>query len=550
MSEVISDSPTAPAGQFRKTAHVPVLVLLGALWVWAVSVCVPFWQTNPNYSYGWVVPLLVVFYLWRRLASQTDAFWQEAAASSGEVPRINPWLLALPALALFPLEVYRVEYHQSGIVLWVINLFAVAASLAAAWWLGGRRLLGVVAFPLLFFLTAVPWPAKIANPLLQGLMKGVALVITDALLWLGVPVTAEGATLTLTNGTVGIVEACSGIRSLQSGLMVSLAVGELLLLTWRRRAALVGLGILLALGSNLVRTFVLCMFMEKQGEAGMNKWHDTVGNVAMYSLYILIWLGGKWLERGREADFPAGFPNWRAKLAGLAWPRLPDVRPLVVVAALTFAVVHGWYFLLKLEVKPQTEPLFTLRTAPESGNEKTEFDEFAWRSLGADGGEQLRRKVPELPLGWISAYHLFWRPSPMSKVALHHRPDICMPGSGWNQVGEVEQVRLDFHGQPLIWYVFRFERDGARGMQIWGVWRNGQSVEMDYSNRLTALPEVYRPYPSSRHMMSVELISLFVPYRDEPPPSLSIVEKVLPEILESRAAAAALARNTPTPTGP
>lgn len=77
-------------------------------------------------------------------------------------------------------------------MLWVIHLATVGFTLAGAWWLGGRRLLATVAFPVLFFLTAVPWPAKFATPVQQALMTNVAQVVSEMLLWLGVPVQLVG----------------------------------------------------------------------------------------------------------------------------------------------------------------------------------------------------------------------------------------------------------------------------------------------------------------------------------------------------------------------
>jgi exosortase len=534
MSAVAADQPATetplPAGNRPRLVFVGLLALL---WAWSIAICVPFWETNPNYSYGWVVPALVLFFLWRRIQSQPPAFWQEISAMPPQRLRLPSLLLAVPALAIFPLEVLRTEYHQSGIVLWGINLTTVGLTLAGAWWLGGRRLFAVVAFPVLFFLTAVPWPAKVEQPLIQNMMIGVAAVVKEILLWLGVPVQTDGAVLHLTKGNVGIVEACSGIRSLQSGLMVCLAVGELLMLTRTRRWVLVGATVGLALFSNLTRTFTLCWYMEKGGEELMHRRHDLVGNIAMYSLYVVIYLAGQWLARnGGGADvWPAPGKENRlgSKLRWLHWRNVPDFRPLFGVSLLMFVVVHGWYYILQAQTRPQTKPQFTVKSGPNV--EIQPRDEEVSRRLGADSSENLRFKTPDAPLGMLDAYHSFWKPSAMSKVALHHRPDICMPGSGWTQVGEVKETTVPFDGHPLKFLVFEFERSDLRAVQIWGVWRNGQPVQMDYSQKLTALPEVYHPIPSSRHMMGVELVSCFVPYKSGPAP-VELAIKTLPTLFE------------------
>lgn len=519
-------SEVVDSGVFRATDPVSKLrmnwaftLLEAVLWIWSILVCVPYWLRDPDYGYGWFVPIGMFLFLWMRLGSQDRAFWERCGMEGRTTWRISPWLIALPGLGLFPLEVYREEYHQSGIVLWAINMAKVAFSMAGAWWLGGRQLLMLTMFPLMFFLTAVPWPAAIAHPVQQNLMIGIAQVLTEILLWMEVPVKSNGAVLHLTNGTVGIVEACSGIRSLQSGLMVSLAVGELMWLTRRHRFWLTMSAIGLALLGNLLRTFTLCWIVEKEGSAAMDAKHDLVANVAMYSLYGVIFGLGMFLGRGRQGIWPrkdAG--TWRERISQLSWEHVPDFRPLLGVTVAVFLLVHGWYQVLEWRAKPQTRPAFTAVVG--EGTEKKDFEGGVWTQLGATEGDSLVRRDPEAPLGIVFGSHLFWKPSSMARTALHHRPDICMPGSGWKQQGKVEDAEVTISGRPMPFKVFQFSRldedtgKTASALQLWGVWRNGKPVEFDFGGKLAGLPEKYGGIPTDRHMLGVELVSVMIPYED------------------------------------
>lgn len=528
--------PTRSGGLGQKLTYNWAFTFLEAiLWVWSIAVCVPYWIRDDNYAYGWVVPFLMFFFLWRRLGSENKGFWEECAADATDGRRINPWLLAMAGVALFPTEVLRAEYHQSGLILWGINIAKVVFSMAGAWWLGGRRLWRLTLFPLLFFLTAVPWPNTIAHWLTQNLMREVAGAVRELMLWCNVPLEQQGGLLITSNGPVGIVEACSGIRSLQSGLMVSLAIGELLWISPARRLVLVIAAIAMALISNLGRTFTLCWIMEHSGSDAMHHKHDMVGNVAMWSYYALIFLVGKILARGVVDPWPrSDVGTWTERISALAWPNVPDFRPLFATTLGCFLAVHTWYWVLAIQARPQTQPLFVARLEEGSGNKKQEFDETVWRQLGADTGESFRRAVPEAPLGVVDGYHLFWRPGPMSRFALHHRPDACMPGQGWKMVGHPEPLKTRMGNQDLDFLAFRFERDGLKAVQIWGVWRDGKPVPFDFSKSFSAHPEVFKPWPSDRHLLGVELVSCFVPYKPDQNPDVKIFERILPQMFDRK----------------
>jgi exosortase/archaeosortase family protein len=127
------------------------------------------------------------------------------------------------------------------------------------WFAGGKTLLLAELFPVLFFLTAVPWPPRFEQPITAGLMQAVAAGTTVFLHWFGTPAQTTGGAITLRTGVVGITEACSGMRSLQAGIMFGLAMGEWFLLRPLRRIALLFIAIALALTTNLIRTFALSL---------------------------------------------------------------------------------------------------------------------------------------------------------------------------------------------------------------------------------------------------------------------------------------------------
>src|SRR6266478_6737593 len=122
---------------------------------------------------------------------------------------------------------------------------------------GGWPWLRHFAFPILFFLVAVPWPIHFEQVVVQGLMRAVAAINVSLLNIGGIPALQHGNVIEVGSGLIGIEEACSGVRSLQATLMISLFLGELYSFSVAGRFVLVIAGCVFAFICNLVRTGIL-----------------------------------------------------------------------------------------------------------------------------------------------------------------------------------------------------------------------------------------------------------------------------------------------------
>src|SRR5207244_3102094 len=93
------------------------------------------------------------------------------------------------------------------------------------WCVGGTPWLRHFAFAVLFMLVAVPWISLVEQPIVQGLMRAVAAIASETVTLFGIPAQLEGNLIRINNGLVGVNEACSGVRSLQTSLMIGLLFG-------------------------------------------------------------------------------------------------------------------------------------------------------------------------------------------------------------------------------------------------------------------------------------------------------------------------------------
>jgi exosortase len=471
--------PRSRAGAFPWTT----LMFIG-FWAWAIWSCGEYWRGNPNYSYGWAVPVLALGFGLRRS-------WMIAGPGpvSVDSPTILAWPMALilgliAGPTVFALEFARQQIWHPQLVLMAICLGATLFSFAVFYQRGGLEFFRAELFPVLFFLTAVPWPARLEQPVTSTLMRWVAAGTAELLHWLGVEAQTSGGAIALRSGLVGITEACSGIRSLQAGIMFGLALGEWFLLRPARRVWLLVIAIAAALLTNLARTLALSLQAEWHGVGAVEQVHDLIGNVTITALIVGIWIAGKLLAPRKLANPPLPWSQFtekgRAILTSVISSGRRELAP-IFIACLT-GLIAARILGAVIEARDQTQvaPFFVARVDQAAGDQPVPVPKEIWNELRPTSGEYLRRHDESLPRGLADFYHFFWKPSPWNRFALIHRPDICMPGVGWEARGAPEPVDVDFDGRSVRFYAFRFQRGEYHALQMWGVWRNGEPISLDY----------------------------------------------------------------------
>jgi exosortase len=171
------------------------------------------WWDDPDYSHGFLVPLLSGFLAWKRrkqlAALKPNGTWIGAAVL----------VIALAELLLGDLAGENF-LMRSSIVLVLAGLVLFHR---------GWPTFRLLAFPLLFLLFMVPLPATVFYAVAFPLQRLAAQNAAWVLDLMGVPVLLDGNVIHLSQISLGVTEACSGIRSLISLLAVAVAWGALTL---------------------------------------------------------------------------------------------------------------------------------------------------------------------------------------------------------------------------------------------------------------------------------------------------------------------------------
>ncbi len=438
-------------GQSQERAPgVPTGVFVAAVLLALVVLGLPFasaWSASPDLGHGWALPWLIGWLLWERRSSVVSAppwelSWYAWLGLVGLAAGVLVTRLLLGAYPLLPT------------VLWALGFIFVIFALSAAALLGGRKAVRVLAVPLLLMLAGLPWPSVVENAVVLPLRAGLTTITVEVLNAAGVPSLANGTVIQIPGGTVGVDEACGGMRSLQASLMIALFVGEVALLGWGRRIALLGLSVATAMAGNLFRVGLLTCAANSGGEARLHAWHDPAGYLALICTLLVIGvLGWRWGGGGAMlAPSPDG--NWstglRVSKRKLVWA----VTVLAIVVSIEI-FVQGWYGARShaLASQPEWRVAWPMKA-----------DGFHEDKLGPTGVEALNADVYAAASwrppagGERSAYTVEWRTGQKARIfSLQHRPDICLPMMGSQLIGrfDVPPVRVGVLTLPFSGLEFR-----------------------------------------------------------------------------------------------
>jgi exosortase len=403
---------------------------------------------------------------------------------------------------LLPLTIIQTANPDWRPVYWAYTLIALATTWFWIDKLGGKPWCLHFAPALAILLFAVPWLKGIENIVTRNLMEVVSSFTVEWLNLSGIFAVRTGNVIHLQQAVVGVEEACSGVRSLQSSLMAGYLFGELLRMKPGKRLILIALGILSNFILNLLRTLALTYITIHLGSRGFERWHDTVGNGVAVGGFACIAAIAWLLSRvGSKGESMKQMDN--AAIA-MHRPYPSDWKlPATVAGICLFSLLldFAWY----RNVAPQPDSAF-------------DYSNMHWDALGVEvesidigpaATAQLKYSTGQQQV-WTSpsganwtAFYFNWKQGRISSHAGVHRPENCLPATG---------INLSDTWEPLLWttpggYVISFQSMTFEGLGMqthvfFAVWdENGASpwVSTTWGQRLADV--WHRRVVSGRHSL-------------------------------------------------
>jgi exosortase D (VPLPA-CTERM-specific) len=403
-----------------------------------LSALVNVWDTQPEYSYGYVIPAVFLFLLFQRL-NQLSA-----------QPVEGSWTGTVMVLAgLIFQGLGRVStldtVAQYGLLLTVWGL-----SLSYLGWRGFRAVL--VPFAVLAFL--VPIPNYLLREISQILQLLSSRLGVELIQWCGISVYLEGNVIDLGTMKLQVVEACSGLRYLFSLLILSFLVAYLYRDRLWKRLVIWLSAIPITVLMNSVRIALVGATVDRWGrEAAEGVLHDFEG-VSVFIACVAILLVEIWVFMKLSGDCRSLRDALALELPPLNRERLrrlmhlPSRSASTAVALLVVAAVLSIATPERSHAKPDRVGFATFpmqlanwqglpaRLDPEILDFLKLDDYLLAHYSGAEGLA-------------ISLFVVYYALQADGNSA--HSPRACIPGDGWEiqrfDTQQLEAVKVD--AKPL-----------------------------------------------------------------------------------------------------
>jgi len=259
----------------------------------------PAWRYNPDVSHGLFMPVVFIFLIHH---SRTAGPRRYLPSGAGVLAATSA--LALAGLGLLFLGgLYAAAVDWSNALVGFLLAASLSCLLLAALVSFADERVRWIPFNWTALVAAGLWPLSAPIPpgtytrLTVGLQLWVSSGVLHALHLLGVVAFRQGNIIQLSTASVGVEEACSGVRSLVSCVFVGIFFSACLVSRPWARALIIALAAPLALGMNFFRSLMLTL-LANSGVDIAGTWHDATGFAVLGLTAVLLASLALLLERG------------------------------------------------------------------------------------------------------------------------------------------------------------------------------------------------------------------------------------------------------------
>lgn len=292
----------------RKDRTIPMIfaglaLLMCAVVIWDQQYC---WSLKDDYLFGYLVPFLCAFVIKERLPLLRAAFAGTEPEPNDEFsppkfipagvksPRILDLLFAagtLFSLLLFAIGAAGTAIYGAAAVTTHENTAGfIGAAFGLAWFASAKNFLGettdlrlrlrvlmLLVFPICVWFISGPFTFLVDSQIRTLLLDKVTGTVVALLNLFDLSLVQEGNIIVLPGGdTVGVADACSGIRSMTACVFAGSFLAAIFMHSLKKKIIFVTVSVAFALVLNVLRTSFLTVWSLRHGSKALE--YDFFGN--------------------------------------------------------------------------------------------------------------------------------------------------------------------------------------------------------------------------------------------------------------------------------
>lgn len=270
----------------------PILILLLLIYRPVVADLVQEWLSDDAQSQGMIIPPLALYTVWLNRRSTLGV---------PAAPETRGLWGVFTACAILSVGIAGSEFF-----LMRISIIVMLAGLVWTFW--GIARLRTLAFPLILLSTMVPLPMLVYSAIAAPLQLFTSTIGTALARLFGVAIYQDGNIIHLASISLGVNEACSGLRSLTALAAASLLLGHIERLSLHMRVVLFASALPISLVMNILRVTGTAVLADINGQYAMGFYHSFSGWVVFLFSFAGLLVMTRYLTRrqnGRRAGAAA-----------------------------------------------------------------------------------------------------------------------------------------------------------------------------------------------------------------------------------------------------
>ncbi|MEX2177022.1 MAG: exosortase/archaeosortase family protein [Pirellulaceae bacterium] len=259
-----------------KVLMCSVLLLIG-IWSFAptVSRLAHTWYNVADYTHGFLVLPLALFFLWARRDTRPNL--------DSTAPVAAVLFLLASVLTRLAGDAFFLTFMDGwSIIPWAAAMVAL---------LGGWPLLRWSWPSIAFLIFMVPLPFAIEHDLSGPLQRIATVISTTVLQFLGQPAFAEGNIILIGEERLEVAQACSGLRLFMGVIALTYAYVVIVRRPWWEKLILVLAAVPVAIVSNSARIVATGLLFQLTTDAQIHEWIHEGAGLAMIGLaWLMFWV--------------------------------------------------------------------------------------------------------------------------------------------------------------------------------------------------------------------------------------------------------------------